>query len=511
MRRSCAERPRDRRAGRGRRRRATSSSSGTRSSSAPTTARRASTAWRAAGAVRRRRRRARRPRRTGPGWSTAWTGSPRTARALARRLDGEPAVEVALFREGGRRVAARRRGAPLRARGPVADLDGDEPCSTSRTRSSAPGRRSRTRTPARCSSRRLRAGVRRPRRPAPRGRRQPRLARSGDSEVPVLTVGVDGEPASIIDVAPAALAHFGIARRRCARLAVRPEPDCRGRAAAARARHPRRARARRDGARAAGALRPAGGAATRLRRRGAADRLRRRRSRSRTWSRVIVELLGLGGDERVLDVGTGSGYQAAVLAELADEVVPSSGSRARRAGPGASARGGRLRRGRGPRRRRHARACPTGRRSTGSPSPPRRPAAERALRAARRPRAGSSSPSGGDGAAARARRPQPGGPAVLRSVPCRFVPLARRGGVRGVAPFRAHRGRAGGHGGSEGEGCCGPVRLNGIQLGRAVDLILDHAGGACSASTCSAGTGSTGSSRSRPPRRLPARSRFAPP
>jgi len=34
----------------------------------------------------------------------------------------------------------------------------------------------------------------------------------------------------------------------------------------------------------------------------------------------ICELLALRGDERVLDVGTGSGYQAAVLAELAAEV-----------------------------------------------------------------------------------------------------------------------------------------------------------------------------------------------
>ena len=34
----------------------------------------------------------------------------------------------------------------------------------------------------------------------------------------------------------------------------------------------------------------------------------------------ILEELGLDGDERVLDVGTGSGYQAAVLAQLADEV-----------------------------------------------------------------------------------------------------------------------------------------------------------------------------------------------
>jgi protein-L-isoaspartate(D-aspartate) O-methyltransferase len=34
----------------------------------------------------------------------------------------------------------------------------------------------------------------------------------------------------------------------------------------------------------------------------------------------IAEALGLSGTEKVLDVGTGSGYQAAVLAELADEV-----------------------------------------------------------------------------------------------------------------------------------------------------------------------------------------------
>jgi protein-L-isoaspartate(D-aspartate) O-methyltransferase len=36
---------------------------------------------------------------------------------------------------------------------------------------------------------------------------------------------------------------------------------------------------------------------------------------------AICQLLGLSGDERVLDVGTGSGYQAAVLAELAASVV----------------------------------------------------------------------------------------------------------------------------------------------------------------------------------------------
>lgn len=36
---------------------------------------------------------------------------------------------------------------------------------------------------------------------------------------------------------------------------------------------------------------------------------------------AMAELLGLDGDERVLDVGAGSGYAAAILAELAHEVV----------------------------------------------------------------------------------------------------------------------------------------------------------------------------------------------
>src|SRR5437870_2670269 len=36
---------------------------------------------------------------------------------------------------------------------------------------------------------------------------------------------------------------------------------------------------------------------------------------------AMTEALALRGDERVLEIGTGSGYQAAVLAELAREVV----------------------------------------------------------------------------------------------------------------------------------------------------------------------------------------------
>ena len=48
----------------------------------------------------------------------------------------------------------------------------------------------------------------------------------------------------------------------------------------------------------------------------------------------ICEALDLRGGERVLDVGTGSGYQAAVLAELAAEVhtierIPELAERAR--------------------------------------------------------------------------------------------------------------------------------------------------------------------------------------
>ena len=45
-----------------------------------------------------------------------------------------------------------------------------------------------------------------------------------------------------------------------------------------------------------------------------------RRSRSRTWSPASARRSRCTGSERVLDVGTGSGYQAAVLAELAAEV-----------------------------------------------------------------------------------------------------------------------------------------------------------------------------------------------
>jgi hypothetical protein len=44
---------------------------------------------------------------------------------------------------------------------------------------------------------------------------------AGDSIVPVLTVGVDVAPASIVEVAPAVLAHFGVEAPAYVRAPVR--------------------------------------------------------------------------------------------------------------------------------------------------------------------------------------------------------------------------------------------------------------------------------------------------
>ena len=181
----------------------------------------------------------------------------------------------------------------------------------------------------------------------------------------------------------------------------------------------RRARARGDGARAARAVRARGPA------RAAPTTTRRCRSaHGQTISQPfmvarICEALGARGGERVLDVGTGSGYQAAVLAELAARGASrSSGSPS---SPSA-ARGG-PRRGRATSASRSASATarsasPSGRRSTRSPSPRRRPGCRRRSTSSSRPAAGSSSRS----AAQRDQRLElivrsPEGPAVGPSVP----------------------------------------------------------------------------------------------
>ena len=155
----------------------------------------------------------------------------------------------------------------------------------------------------------------------------------------MLTVGLGEPPASITGIKGLLLEHFGVAGR------PQPRADLTGwidrqlrrrgihdeRVLAAMARVPRerfvpeelREVAYDDGADAA--------------------RRTARRSRSRTWSRTCARRLALEGGERVLDVGTGSGYAAAVLAELAAEVhtierIPelADGARAALAAPGTS-------------------------------------------------------------------------------------------------------------------------------------------------------------------------------
>jgi hypothetical protein len=133
-------------------------------------------------------------------------------RALGERLDGMPAVDVALYLEGGEAVA-RRDGEELRF-APNGDgwrTSGDEsvldqPDALARVWaalnnpnagdvlvSAAPG------TEFTDLAGRHHSGG---------GSHGSLLA--GDSEVPMLTIGVDSAPRSIVDVAPAVIQHFGL-------------------------------------------------------------------------------------------------------------------------------------------------------------------------------------------------------------------------------------------------------------------------------------------------------------
>ena len=189
-------------------------------------------------------------------------------------------------------------------------------------------------------------------------------------------------------------------------------------------------------------------------------------------ARICAEL-ALHGDEKVLDVGTGSGYQAAVLAELAGEVhsierIPELAERAR----GRARRGGlrgprarpRRRRDEGPargcavcrnrRRRGRARSC---RRALYEQLEPRRPA----RRPDRRPPA----------ADARGDRPHAGGP---RRPPHRPLPLRAAARSRRVCAASARLDTMGRMGSSAAASLQLPVRLRGIQLGRPTDLLARH-------------------------------------
>jgi Type I phosphodiesterase / nucleotide pyrophosphatase len=134
-------------------------------------------------------------------------------RALARRLDTVPAVEVTLFREHGTAVA-RREGEELRF-APAADgweLDGDpalldHPNGLERAwRALANPNAGEVLVSAAAGWEFADLGGRHHLGGGSHG-----SLSAGDSEVPVLTIGVEEEPRSITDLAPLALRHFGVA------------------------------------------------------------------------------------------------------------------------------------------------------------------------------------------------------------------------------------------------------------------------------------------------------------
>jgi protein-L-isoaspartate(D-aspartate) O-methyltransferase len=137
----------------------------------------------------------------------------------------------------------------------------------------------------------------------------------------------------------------------------------------------------------------------------------------------ICEALQLRGEERVLDVGTGSGYQAAVLAELADEIhtierIPELAERARQRLVEAGYDRVKVHVGDG------TLGLPEHAPFDGIAVAAAAPGFPQTLYEQLRPRGRLVVPVGG----ARGQRLEvavrsPEGPAVIHSVPCRFVPL----------------------------------------------------------------------------------------
>ena len=137
----------------------------------------------------------------------------------------------------------------------------------------------------------------------------------------------------------------------------------------------------------------------------------------------ICEALGLTGSEHVLDVGTGSGYQAAVLAELAEEVdtierIPALAERARANLVAAGYGGVRVHVGDG------SRGLPDRAPFDAIAVAAAAPELPQSLYDQLEPRGRLVVPVGRRGMQRLeviVRSPE--GPAILRSVPCRFVPL----------------------------------------------------------------------------------------
>ena len=139
---------------------------------------------------------------------------------------------------------------------------------------------------------------------------------------------------------------------------------------------------------------------------------------------LICEQLALHGTERVLDVGTGSGYQAAVLAELAAEVhtierIPALAQRAR-ANLDAAGYGDRVQLHVGDGTLGVPECAPFAAIAVAAAALEAPPALYEQLE----PRGRLVVPVGGsDGQWLEVVVRTPEGPAVLRTVPCRFVPL----------------------------------------------------------------------------------------
>lgn len=142
----------------------------------------------------------------------------------------------------------------------------------------------------------------------------------------------------------------------------------------------------------------------------------------------ICEALSLRGGERVLDVGTGSGYQAAVLAELAAEVhtierLPELAERARAALAEAGYASVRVHVGDGTMG--VAEHAPYGAIAVAAAAPD----VPESLYEQLEPRGRLVVPVGRrEGQELQVIVRSPEGPAVVRSVPCRFVPLVGREG-----------------------------------------------------------------------------------